>query len=195
MFILAVVGAIIGWGTNVLAIKLIFRPLTPIRIPIFHIQIQGLIPKRKADLAKSIGEIVESELVSIEEIMDQFIRDENKSEIIFNIKRKIKKIAEQKMPAFIPGPFKAMLIEYIDEIIEKEAGNTIAELTEKMIHKAAAQISISGIIEEKINNFELDKLEQIIIAIAKKELKHIEVLGGVIGFVIGLVQGLIILLI
>lgn len=195
LMILALVGAAIGWFTNVLAIKLIFRPFHPIRIPILNLTFQGLIPKRKPELAKSIGEIVESELISIEEIIDRFIESENKSEMIFGIKRKIKKIAEQKLPAIIPSAIKMMLLDYIDDIIDREAEGAITELTEKMVHKATGQIKISQIIEEKINRFEIEKLESIILTIAQKELKHIEMLGGVIGFVIGLLQGLVLLLI
>lgn len=195
LLILALIGAAIGWFTNVLAIKLIFRPLQPIQIPILNITLQGLIPKRKSELAKSIGEIVESELISIEEIIDKFIENENKSEIIFSIKRKIKRIIEQKLPGIIPSAIKSMLMDYIDDVIDKEAEIALTELTEKIIHKATSNVSIAKIIEEKINNFEIDKLEHIILAIAQKELKHIEILGGVIGFVIGILQGLIILFI
>ncbi|KXG74606.1 DUF445 domain-containing protein [Thermotalea metallivorans] len=195
LMILALVGAAIGWFTNVLAIKLIFRPFNPIRISILNLTFQGLIPKRKPELAKSIGEIVESELISIEEIIDRFIESENKREMIFGIKRKIKKIAEQKLPVIIPSAIKMMLLDYIDDIIDREAEGAITELTEKMIHKATGQIKISQMIEEKINRFEIEKLESIILAIAQKELKHIEILGGIIGFIIGILQGLVLLLI
>lgn len=194
LFILATVGAVIGWVTNILAIKFIFRPLKPIHIPLLNIKIQGLIPKRKAEIAKSVGETVETELISMEEIIDKMIADENKSEIIFNIKRKVKKIVEQKMPPIIPTAIKGMILDYIDDIIDKEGENAIAELTEKMVHKATTKIKIAQIIEEKINDFELEKLEEIILAIAKRELKHIELLGGLIGFLIGLLQGIIIFL-
>ncbi|WP_246637694.1 DUF445 domain-containing protein [Crassaminicella profunda] len=194
LFILAAVGSIIGWITNVLAIKFIFRPLEPIHVPLFNMKIQGLIPKRKAELAQSVGEIVETELISMEEIIDKFVEDENKSEIIFNIKRKIKKIVDEKLPSFIPSAFKGMIEEYIDEIIDKEADKAITELTEKMIHRATEKVKIAEIIEEKINDFELEKLEEIVLRIAKKELKHIEILGAIIGCVIGLIQGIVILI-
>ncbi|AOT68817.1 DUF445 domain-containing protein [Geosporobacter ferrireducens] len=193
LLILASIGAIIGWTTNILAIKLIFRPLEPIEIPVVHFKIQGLIPKRKSEIARSIGEIVEKELISIEEIIDKFIQNENKSEIIFTIKRRVKKVAEQKLPTFIPSSIKSMILDYIDDIIDKEAEIAITELIENMIHKATSTVKIADIIEEKVNNFQMDQLEYIILAIAQKELKHIEVLGGVIGFVIGLVQGIVIL--
>lgn len=193
VLLLSLIGALIGWVTNVFAIKLIFRPLKAIRIPLINLEIQGLIPKRKREIAKSIGHTVETELVSIEEIIDKLIEEENKSEMISEIKKKVKKIADEKMPSLIPGAIKGMIMVYVDEIIESEGENAINELSEQLIHKATSQVSISGIIEEKIIDFELLKLEKIILNIAKKELKHIELLGGFIGFVIGFMQGIIIL--
>lgn len=193
VILLSVIGAAIGWMTNVFAIKLIFRPLKPIKIPILNFSIQGLIPKRKAEIARSIGHTVETELVSIEEIIDKLIEEENKGQIISEIKKKIRTIAEEKMPSLIPGAIRGMILVYVDEIIESEGENAINELSEKLIHKATSKVKISEIIEEKINKFELEKLEEIILGIAKKELKHIELLGGLIGFVIGFMQGIIIL--
>ncbi len=193
LLLLATIGAIIGWTTNIMAIKLIFRPLNPINIPVINFKIQGLIPKRKAEIAKSIGHIVETELISMEEIIEKFIQEQDKSEIIFNIKRKVKRLVEQKLPPILPSTIKTMISNYIDDIIDQEAEKAINELSEKIIHKATTEVKIAEIIEEKINAFELDKLESIIITIAKKELKHIEMLGGVIGFLIGLLQGLVLL--
>ncbi len=63
-----------------------------------------------------------------------------------------------------------------------------------MVHKATHHVHLSKIIESKINAFPFEKLEEIILEIAKKELKHIEVLGGVLGLMIGLVQGLVIIM-
>lgn len=193
VLLLSLVGAGIGWMTNVFAIKLIFRPLNPIKVPVLNLSIQGLIPKRKGEIARSIGHTVETELVSIEEIIDKLIEKENKSEIIAQVKKKVRTIAEEKMPSLIPGAVRGMILVYVDEIIDSEGENVINDLTEKLVHKATSKVKISEIIEEKINNFELAKLEEIILNIAKRELKHIELLGGLIGFIIGFLQGVIIL--
>jgi len=48
-------------------------------------------------------------------------------------------------------------------------------------------------IEEKISLFELEEIEEMILKIAKSELKHIEYLGGVLGFLIGITQGLLLI--
>ncbi|WP_069651099.1 DUF445 domain-containing protein [Caloranaerobacter ferrireducens] len=191
---LAVIGAMIGWITNIIAIKLIFRPLNPVTIPIINVKIQGLIPKRKQEMAKSIGQVVEDELVSINEIIDKVIEQENLSNIIFIIKRKINEVIDEKLPSIIPSAFKNMIFGYVNEMVDSEGERILKDLIEKMVHKATNEVKLSEMIEEKINSFELEKIESIIISIAKRELKHIEILGGILGFLIGIIQGVLVIL-
>lgn len=191
--ILGVIGAIIGYLTNTIAVKMIFRPLNPINVPILNLKVQGLIPKRRIEIAKTIGEVVDSELVSIESIMEKFIQGSNKDELIRKLKDKIKVALEKHMPPIVPQMFKGMIMEYADEVIDKEAEAIINEALEKLIDKASLHVKISEMVEERINGFEIEKLEKLTLDIAKKELQHIELLGGVIGFVIGIIQGLIVL--
>lgn len=192
ILVLAVIGALIGWITNLIAIKLLFRPLYPIKVPLFNYTIQGLIPKRRDEIAKSIGNVIEQELLSIEEIADKVIGEQNISQIKAMIKSKIHEIIGDKLPSIIPNMFKNMIFSYIDDLIEKEGETIIKDLIRKAIDKASNDIRISEIVEEKINSFDIERIEEIIISIAKAELKHIEILGGVLGFIIGIVQGLIV---
>jgi uncharacterized membrane protein YheB (UPF0754 family) len=193
LLLLAVVGALIGWSTNVVAIKLMFRPLEPIRIPLIRFSIQGLIPKRKTEIAKSIGDVISEELLSIEQIMDKFLLDMDKKQIIEQIKEKVNQIANEKMPAVIPSMFKGLIIQNIDKMIDESGDELVVEMGEKLTHKAIESIDISKMVEDKINGYNFEKIEEMTLRIAKKELKHIEWLGGVIGFFIGLIQGVIIL--
>lgn len=193
LLILAAIGGIIGWITNILAIKLLFRPFDPINIPIINFKIQGLIPKRKAEIAKSIGETVETELLSIEEIIDKLIQNNNKEEILVLLKEKITEIVLEHLPSIVPSSFKGMILSYINDVIDKEGEAIIEEFIEKMVDKATSNIELSKMVEDKINQFEMEELEKIVVSIAKTELKHIEILGGILGFIIGIFQGIIIL--
>ncbi|ADU29713.1 DUF445 domain-containing protein [Evansella cellulosilytica] len=66
---LVVVGAIIGGGTNVLAIRMLFRPYKPIQIASIRIPFTpGLIPKRREELADQLGRMVEEHLITPEGI-------------------------------------------------------------------------------------------------------------------------------
>lgn len=189
---MAFIGMLIGWMTNVIAIKLMFRPIKPIRVPVVHYVIQGLIPKRHAEIAKSVADTVEHELLDLEILLDRMIESMDKKATLMYLEDKLTKVVLDNLPGIMQA-FSGKIINYIHEMIEKHGDQLLIDITEALIHKATQEVKISAIVEEKILAFELEKLEDIIIALAKRELKQIEVLGGVLGGVIGLVQGLLVL--
>lgn len=190
ILILAVIGGLIGYITNVIAIKLIFRPINPIKIPILNIEIIGMIPKRKTEIATNIAKVVEEQFISVDEITDNIITEQDKQHIIDYIKVRVKLILSEKM-TLIPSTIRNLVQNYVSEIIEDEIREGIDELSEEMIIKTKNRINIKEIIENKINELDLYELETIILQIVKNELRHIEVLGLILGFFIGIVRGII----
>lgn len=190
ILILAIIGGLIGYITNVIAIKLIFRPINPIKIPILNIDIIGMIPKRKTEIATNIAKVVEEQFISVDEITDNIITEQDKQHIIDYIKVRVKLILSEKM-TLIPSTIRNLVQNYVSEIIEDEIREGIDELSEEMIIKTKNRINIKEIIEDKINELDLYELETIILQIVKNELRHIEVLGLILGFFIGIVQGII----
>lgn len=193
VFLLAVVGGVIGWVTNILAIKLMFRPINPIKIPLINLEIIGLIPKRKNEIAQNIGEVVAKELLSIDDIIKNAITEEDK--VIFSqlVKNKIRNLVAGKMD-FVPAPFRIMVQGPINNIIEEEVDEALKEMESEAVNHIKDKVDIKEMVEEKINELDLQELERIIINVAKKELKHIEVLGFILGAAIGIVQGLVVML-
>ena len=61
-----VIGAVIGWFTNWLAIRMLFRPRRPVRI--LGWTLQGVIPRRHAQLAARIAETVQDRLLTQEDL-------------------------------------------------------------------------------------------------------------------------------
>ena len=190
ILILAVIGGLIGYITNVIAIKLIFRPINPIKIPILNIEIIGLIPKRKVEIATNIGTIIEDQFLSVDEIIDDMITHKDKQDIIDYIKVKINLMLNEKM-TLIPSKIRSLAQNYISEIIEEEIREAIDDVSEEIISKAKSRINIKEIVENKINELDLYELESIILQIVKNELKHIEILGFILGLFIGVIQGII----
>lgn len=191
---LAIVGGLIGWITNILAIKLLFKPINPIKIPLINVEILGLIPKRKNEIAQNIGQVISDELLSVDDLFNDILTEEDKENFSEYIKTKITALISEKM-SFIPGPFKGMIQGYVDDIINEELPPIVTDLINTATIKAKEKINIQKIVEEKINELDLLELEKIIISVAKNELKHIELLGLILGGLIGLIQGVIVLFI
>ena len=85
---------------------------------------------------------------------------------------------------------------FFTDKVAKDVGNTIKDIVMENQEKifeifsnyAEENIDFEVIISDKISNFSLDKLEEIITLLANKELKHIEVIGAILGMLIGAVQ-------
>lgn len=190
ILILAVIGGLIGYITNVIAIKLIFRPINPIKIPILNVEIIGMIPKRKLEIASNVAQVIEEQFFSFDDIIENVMTEQDKQIIIDYIKVRIKLVLNEKL-GLIPSSIRNLVQNYISEVIEDEIKSGVDELSEELIIKANNRINIKKIVENKINELDLYELETIILQIIKKELKQIEVLGLILGFFIGIIQGII----
>jgi uncharacterized membrane protein YheB (UPF0754 family) len=190
-----VVGGIIGWVTNVLAIKMLFRPIHPIKIPLTNFKIHGLIPRRRSEIAKSIGEAVENELIKVNDIIEQLVTDESKTEVLEGIRKRVLKTLDLKIPSLIPSSIKQKLLEYIGEQIDVEAAGILDRTIDDLTNKAIEKVKVGQMVADKIDEFELEKIEEMILQLSSRELKHIEILGGVLGAIIGLLQGLLVMVI
>ncbi|MCL1994445.1 MAG: DUF445 family protein [Spirochaetes bacterium] len=96
---LPVIGAIIGYSTNVVAVKMLFRPLKEVRI--FGIRLPftpGILPRQRRHLAESIGAMVERELFTAEILRQRLDREEVREKIKLSIS-----LFTEKMLAAKPG--------------------------------------------------------------------------------------------
>ncbi|MDR1218350.1 MAG: DUF445 family protein [Treponema sp.] len=74
------IGAFIGYVTNAIAIKMLFRPLTEKRFLGMRIPFTpGILPKQRHELAQSIGRMVERELLTPEIVRQRLRREDVRS--------------------------------------------------------------------------------------------------------------------
>ena len=189
LVIMVIISAAIGWITNWVAIKMLFRPHNEINLGLF--KIQGLIPKRRAEIGIGIADVIQNELISIKDVIANIDREEFSK----RLNDLIDDVLEKNLKSKVKEKFPVMQMFFSDKMA-KDVSNTIKgivmENQEKIFeifsNYAEENINFSTIITDKISNFSLDKLEEIINGLAKKELKHIEVIGAILGAFIGLVQ-------
>ena len=188
LVIIPVIGALIGWLTNYIAIKLIFRPFVPKRIPFTPWIIQGLIPKRQDEIAVNVGRVVEHELISMEEIIGELNNHSRKQHLIKVVSDLLKERVNHRLPGFVPYSLRSLVITLVEDTVKKEAPILFEQLTESISQDILKEVKVEHLVEEKLRNFDMLQLERLIFSVASKELKHIEVLGAILGFLIGMVQ-------
>jgi len=194
--IMIIISGAIGWITNWVAIKMLFRPHKEINFGLF--KIQGLIPKRRAEIGTGIANIIQNELISVKDVISNIDRVEFSKRLNDLIEDVLDKNLKKKVKEKFP-----LLQMFFSDKVAKDVGNTIKDIVMENQEKifeifsnyAEENIDFEVIISDKISNFSLDKLEEIITLLANKELKHIEVIGAILGMLIGAVQYLITLII
>lgn len=104
------IGAGIGYITNFIAIRMMFRPLKPIRIGKFTLPFTpGIIPKNKERLAEAIGASISENLLTEETLKETLLSDSIKSEI----KEKVIDLLNYSTDCSIS--FKELICNYIKE--------------------------------------------------------------------------------
>ncbi len=82
-----------------------------------------------------------------------------------------------------------------DHIGEQKVRDASASLTDAIISavhaklpEAVAEFDVGGVVREKIRNYPVEKLESLVMSVAKEHLRTIELFGALFGFLIGLAQ-------
>jgi uncharacterized membrane protein YheB (UPF0754 family) len=189
IYTLPFIGALIGWLTNYIAIKMLFHPRNEVRI--FFIPIQGVFPKRQKDFARRLGQIVSEELISVEDLTTH-LKEKATSEVILN---HIAERLEEGIASRLPRAFPMLAMFMSSDVADKVKGfllEQIGSLNEELIDRLSGQIEeeldIHRIVEEKVAAFSSDKLEEILFSIMRREFKFVEMVGAVLGFLIGVAQ-------
>jgi uncharacterized membrane protein YheB (UPF0754 family) len=184
--------ALIGWFTNYLAIRMLFRPRRARRI--LGLTVQGLLPRRRTELADRVAEAIEREFVSLDDIRAT-LRDPAYRESL-----------GQRAEEWLRGYFREKVADgprllravVGDRLIDRLATGAAAEviqhlpaLIEGALSEFEQRFDVRQVVRANFEKFDLDRLEAIVLELASTELRFIELLGGVIGFVVGLLMVLI----
>ena len=112
-------GAIIGFVTNIIAIRMLFRPLKEIRV--FGIRLPftpGILPRQRKNLAINIGSMVERELLTPEILRDRLSRKDVRDKIKQAISLFTENILE-KTPKGLSSGSLNILLEKAPSALEK----------------------------------------------------------------------------
>lgn len=171
-----VIGAIIGYCTNYIAIKMMFRPFEAKKIGKFKVPFTpGIIPRRKESMAKAIGRGVEENLLNEDTVKNALLSDEVKNQIKAKIEQEIGKHREDERT------IEDIILNYVDGITYIEE---VARIEEKLSEKVKNKLldidvgeifseKVVEIIQEKMNsNFILNKFTGKVTETIKSPIKN-----------------------
>ena len=189
IYLLTVIAAVIGWATNYLAIKMLFHPREPKSFLGFTFH--GVFPKKKAQIAEKLGELVANELFSMQDVTQKIEDLSTKPEVLEEVGKRIEKTIRGKLIASFP-----MLSMFLsDDMIEKVTNLFKGELEDFLqvsAHGLAFELEqsldVNTLVRQKVGSFSSEKVEELLTGFMKEEFRFIETIGAALGFLIGCVQ-------
>lgn len=166
-----VLGAVIGYGTNWLAIKMLFWPRQPVfvakrRLPMTP----GLFVARRHQFAGQLAQMVEDEFVSGPDLcraLAQAARSGMLDDMVSS-----------------HGPMGAMVAKAVSGL----GPDKIRRLADGLSSSVKDSGMVSSVISEKITSMDVVEVEEMVTGVVERELGAITLLGGVLGFVVGCLQ-------
>jgi len=98
----------------------------------------------------------------------------------------VKRLIEEELPT-VAGRFIQSHRREIAEILSEK----LLQVIERELPVIMEAVDIEGMVRERVNALPIEEVEEIVLKLIDEELKHITLLGGVLGFFIGLTQVLI----
>lgn len=188
-FITLILSTFTGWVTTWIAVKMLFHPRKPIKLPGYTLQ--GIFPKNQRLIAEKLGQVVGKELLSFDEIEQKVTNPENLQKLKPEIEAHIDGFLNNRLKEVFPMLSMFIgekTISQLKEAFLMELENLFPILMKTYMNKLQHDLDLEKIVTEKVAAFSSEKLEDILLQITKKEFKFLEFIGGFFGLLIGIVQ-------
>lgn len=172
-------GGVIGYITNDIAIRMLFRPHTAKYVFGIHIPFTpGIIPKEKGRIAEAVGGVISENLMN-NEVLERYLLSED---MIGKIRSAVEEfIATQQRN-------NETVVQFLGHYLSKEEIDTIAQNINRSITKQTYEKLADSSVGEKVAHIAIDHVAQKLTIDGAQEL--LSGIGGALGGIGGMAAGL-----
>jgi len=189
-WLIPIFAAIIGWGTNVVAVKMMFYPINFVGFAQPYLGWQGIVPRHAKALAARSTEIITEKLINLKTVFESFdaeqfsgnldtAMDELTEQVIAETATKYAPEMWAKMPKPVQQQVKTMLRGEIQQVSVKilaEMGEQIEEI-----------IDLKAIVVETAHR-DRALIGEMFQTVGAQEFKFIKNSGAYFGLLFGIIQ-------
>jgi uncharacterized membrane protein YheB (UPF0754 family) len=195
--------AVIGWGTNVIALKMTFWPLEYIGwgekyfrkfgVGPWHLGWQGIVPSKAAKMARISITMLTQELIDVSEVFSRVDPEQVAVELEPCMFKVLSTIVGEVAQAYAPDLWVSLPLYVRDEIVERVKEDTPTLIAAVMADIRANIAQVIDLEDMVVTHLVKDKqlLNSVFIRAGEKELRFIERSGIYFGFLLGIAQAAI----
>ncbi len=192
-WVLPIFGAVIGWFTDWLAIKLVFFPRERTKI-LGVFPFQGVFQRRRAEVARQYGELVAREVMTVPNLIEGILRGPRSDRLLMMIQRIVRKTVDEQ--ASIAKPFVAVAVgtRRFQEMKDAAATSAMAYLDATAMHAepyASEALDIGNTIAARMDRLSRVEYEGLLRPAFRQDEWKLIAVGAIIGFLVGHLQVLL----
>jgi uncharacterized membrane protein YheB (UPF0754 family) len=189
-WILPVAGAVVGYATNWIALNLIFRPLTPVRLGPWTLQ--GLFLRRQKEVAGVWCRLVTREIVTLRQIIHAMLTGPRSARAKEAIRRHIRPVVDEAVGPLraaaeftVGGPDDYQRIR--DTVADKAVAVSIEPFDHWTFDRDRSDV-IERLLRERMEALPPAEFQDLLRPCFKEDEMKLIVMGGVLGLLAGLGQ-------
>ncbi|MEC0752294.1 DUF445 family protein [Bacillus haynesii] len=151
---------------------------------------------KNGETARLLTDLLENEWDKLKEYTFKEADDK------WNLKPLIFELKEKFLKRFSLQPFFEKTIGSSISSFERVIALRLPQMADRLLEEAGRrldqvlkQLELEQIVKEQVDNFPVERLEEMVLSISKREFKMITYLGGLLGGIIGAVQAIFVILI
>ncbi len=190
-WLLPIVGAVVGLGTNYLAIQMIFRPQEPRRY-LGLVTYQGTFPKRQGGIAHEFGEVIADEIFTPRNVLRFIAEGEGGRRIAAVVLQQV----DQRIETMRPGLEALTQAEVTPEVVSRVQALVVLRVIEAapevQPHVEAfvtERLGVAELVEQKLAALPKPEFERVLRGIFEEDEVTLIAIGAVLGGVVGSLQG------
>ncbi len=188
-WILPLFGILVGYFTNFLALKLIFRPLNPIKIG--KLIIQGMFIRRQKEVAVEYSKIVASKIITIENIFEYIIRGPGSEKLEKIVQKQIEYTINETaglLKSLVEISTGSQLFTHIRNIACFRFMQELPMNIRHVFGYAENALDLEHILREKMQGLSPLEFESFLRPVFKEDETTLIIVGAILGGLAGLVQ-------
>ena len=194
-WLLPIVGAAVGLGTNYVAIQMIFRPLEPKRY-FGVLRYQGLFPKRQSAIAADYGDTAHKEILTPETFLAH-VTEEARLALLTRIVRETireRLVTEwEKVKAMVPVEVTPEMIDRVTDAVVLRLAALVPEVRPLLEGYLDEKLDVKNTVESRLAVLPKPQFERVIRGIFEEDELTLVMVGGFLGAGVGFLQAALVL--
>ncbi|HEY3316727.1 MAG TPA: DUF445 family protein [Bacillota bacterium] len=189
---LPILGALLGGFAAFIAVKSLFWPARPVRLPILGWRIQGLIPGHQEEAAKALGRLVEERVLSRPDLYAKLVDPVLRGELVGSLAAALETRVRALVPGIIPAFAATAVAALVRRVAQRELGSLLGLYLDRLASRVEGGLGLGKLVEDRVMALSPNDLEELVKGLAGPQLRWVQALGVLFGLVVGLGQAVLI---